>query len=159
MRGESTNLSDAAKRGFNLFMGKAKCGTCHFPPAFNGLNPPYYTTLDAEVTGALTKFDTLHPVLDDDSGVYNTIKMAPFLHAFKTLTVRNSFLTPPYFHNGSILTLPDLIEFYNRGGGAGMGLQVDNQTLSADRLHLSYSEVKDLIAFIKSLTDTGSGKP
>ncbi len=159
MRGESTNLSDAAKRGFNLFMGKAKCGTCHFPPVYNGLNPPYYTTMDAEVTGALTKFDTLHPVLDGDTGVYRIIKLEPFMHAFKTLTVRNTFLTPPYFHNGGILTLPDLIDFYNRGGGKGMGLQVDNQTLSADRLHLSYSEVKDLIAFIKSLTDTESGKP
>lgn len=153
MRNESSLLSESTKRGFNLFMGKAKCGACHFAPTFNGLNPPYYTTMDAEVLGTLKKYDTLNPVLDEDLGVYEVVQHKSFKHAFKTLTVRNSFLTPPYFHNGSALTLPDMLDFYNRGGGAGMGLDVPNQTLSSEQLHLSRQDMKDLIAFIKSLTD------
>jgi cytochrome c peroxidase len=41
--------------------------------------------------------------------------------------------------------------FYNHGGGIGMGLNVPNQTLSTDSLHLTDKEIKDIIAFMKSL--------
>jgi len=49
MRRETEVLPVAAKRGFNLFMGKAACSTCHFAPVFNGTVPPRYLESETEV--------------------------------------------------------------------------------------------------------------
>jgi len=51
------------------------------------------------------------------------------------------------------------VDFYDRGGGAGLGLDVPNQTLSADSLHLSKDEKRALISFIKALGDTAGTRP
>jgi cytochrome c peroxidase len=53
-------------------------------------------------------------------------------------------------------TLEEVVEFYNRGGGAGLGLQVPNQTLPFDHLSLTEQEKTDLVSFLKSLTDTSA---
>lgn len=74
--------------------------------------------------------------------------------SFKTVTVRNVALTKPYFHNGAFNTLEEVMDFYNEGGGEGLGLQVKNQTLASDKLNLSQTEIKQIIAFLNSLTDT-----
>lgn len=57
-------------------------------------------------------------------------------------------------HNGAFKTLAEVVEFYNQGGGAGLGLSVPNQTLPADKLELTGQEKQDLIAFLESLTDS-----
>jgi cytochrome c peroxidase len=54
-------------------------------------------------------------------------------------------------HNGVFTTLEQVIDFYNNGGGAGMGLKIDNQTLSAQPLGLSVKEKRELVAFIGCL--------
>jgi cytochrome c peroxidase len=72
-------------------------------------------------------------------------------HAFKISTVRNAALTAPYMHNGVYTTLEQVMDFYNKGGGAGLGIKLMNQTLPADKLNLSEKEISDVIAFIKSL--------
>ena len=59
---------------------------------------------------------------------------APHLHAFKTPTARNVALTAPYMHNGVFRTLEEVVDFYDRGGGAGIGIALENQTLPAERL-------------------------
>lgn len=161
MRGESDELDPAARRGFNLFMGKAKCGTCHFAPVFNGTVPPYYTETETEVLGVPATPDTLHPAMDNDPGRYNRYLDEIYRRSFKTPTVRNAELTAPYMHNGVYKTLEEVIDFYDRGGGAGMGLEVPNQTLPADRLNLTAAQKADLIAFMRSLTDTAgtTGRP
>jgi cytochrome c peroxidase len=153
-RGGSDSLDPAARRGFNLFMGKAACATCHFPPAFNGTVPPLYRETEAEVLGVPASDDTLHPRLDPDVGRYAVRPAALWKGAFKTPTVRNAALTAPYMHNGQLPTLESVMRFYNVGGGQGMGLKVPNQTLPADSLGLSPTEQRDLIAFLKSLTDS-----
>lgn len=160
MRGESDQLDPSARRGFNVFMGKGKCGTCHFAPIFNGTVPPHYIETETEVLGVPATPDTLHPVLDGDPGRYNRYLDNLYLHSFKTPTVRNIELTAPYMHNGVFKTLEEVVDFYDRGGGVGMGLDVPNQTLPADRLNLTAAEKKDLIAFMRSLTDIegASGK-
>jgi cytochrome c peroxidase len=56
-------------------------------------------------------------------------------------------------HNGAYNTLEEVMDFYNEGGGAGLGINLDNQTLAADKLNLSVDEQKAIIAFLKSLTD------
>jgi cytochrome c peroxidase len=149
MAGDRKALSTQEIKGFNLFMGKARCATCHYMPLFNGTAPPKYFLSDAEVIGvpAMAGGDRIDP----DSGWYNVVKIPAFLHAFKTPTVRNAGQTAPYMHNGVFRTLEEVMDFYNDGGGAGTGLAVPNQTLSEDSLHLSPAEIGDVIAFIKSL--------
>lgn len=158
VRGEKKRYSAAAKKGFNLFMGKAACATCHFPPAFNGLVPPFYEETESEVLGITVGMDSLNPILDADTGRQsNGIKnedRAPYYQSFKTVTVRNSELTAPYMHNGSFKTLEEVMEFYDHGGGAGLGLPVENQTLAPDRLMLTTKEKSFIISFLKTLSDT-----
>ena len=157
-RNEISDYPEEAIRGFNLFMGKAACGTCHFAPAFNGTVPPFYMDSESEVLGITMGFDTLNPQKDNDPGRMknglNREARSYFENSFKTVTVRNSELTAPYMHNGSFNTLEEVMEFYNRGGGAGLGLEIDNQTLSADPLNLSENEKSDIISFLHTLTDT-----
>jgi cytochrome c peroxidase len=153
MTGKQKEIAPEVKRGFNLFMGKAKCGTCHFAPTFYGTTPPFFMESESEVLGTLEKWDTLHPVLSADSGRYNFQKNEVYIRSLKTSTVRNIALTAPYMHNGGFPDLESVLDFYNRGGGAGMGLEVSNQTLSAEALNLSQQEISDIIAFMKSLTD------
>ncbi|WNJ18945.1 cytochrome c peroxidase [Pontibacter sp. G13] len=158
IRGESDELSQEVKRGFNLFMGKAACGTCHFAPTFNGSVPPRYLESESEVLGVPKEAGTHPTELDPDLGRYGNgfpRDQAPFFkHSFKTPTVRNIALTAPYMHNGVYETLEEVITFYNAGGGAGMGLDVPYQTLPADSLHLTDQEQADLVSFMMALTDT-----
>lgn len=158
VRGERKDLPEQVKRGFNLFMGKAACGTCHYPPTFAGLVPPLYHESESEVLGVLSGPGL--KTLDNDAGrIENGVlnESAPiYRHAFKTMTVRNAAVTSPYFHNGAYKTLDHVLDFYNDGGAAGVGLEyeVPNQTLAPDHLNLSRGERKAIIAFIHSLTDT-----
>jgi cytochrome c peroxidase len=154
MRGETAQLDPAAGRGFNLFMGKAACGTCHFAPAFNGTVPPRYLESESEVLGVPSTPDLAHPRLDDDLGRAGVIPAEAWRHSFKTPTVRNAALTAPYMHNGVFATLDEVLEFYDQGGGAGIGLAVPNQTLPDGPLELSTSEKADLVAFMHALTDS-----
>ena len=50
--------------------------------------------------------------------------------------------------------MEEVVEFYNEGGGAGLGLNVPNQTLGSDKLDLTDAEKKALVAFMKTLNDT-----
>lgn len=153
MRGDEKAISEEAKRGYNLFTGKAQCATCHFPPLFNGTIPPKYRDTESEVLGLTLGLDTLHPVLDHDPGRF-LLQPNPVLKgAFKTPGLRNLSKTKPYMHNGKFKSLEDVVEFYNRGGGAGMGLDVPNQTLPPDKLGLTPAEVRDVVAFLHSLDE------
>ncbi len=143
-------LAPDAIKGFNLFMGKAQCATCHFLPQFNGVAPPYISS-EFEVAG--TPADTGYHKLSEDKGRYTVNPVAEMLGAFRTGTVRNAAHTQPYMHNGVFTRLEQVIDFYDGGGGAGHKLNVSNQTLPADSLKLSSTEKKELIAFIRSLDE------
>lgn len=153
MQGIETTLTTKEKQGFNLFMGKAACATCHFPPVFNGLVPPKFAESEFEHLGITKTDDFDSPILDDDPGMFYPYEVEERRGFFKTSTVRNTELTAPYMHNGAYKTLDKVVEFYNNGGGAGMGLEVPYQTLPADSLGLNEKEIKAIIAFMKSLTD------
>ena len=148
-----TNKKDIdvdAKKGFNLFMSKAQCGTCHFVPQFNGVKPPYVGS-EFEVLGVPA--DTGYHSLSTDVGRFAVNAAPEMLNAFRTGTIRNAAHTKPYMHNGVFTTLEQVIDFYDAGGGAGKGLKVSNQTLRSDSLKLFPSEKKSLIQFIVSLTE------
>ncbi|MES2779634.1 MAG: cytochrome c peroxidase [Bacteroidota bacterium] len=143
-------LSPVAQKGFNVFMGKAQCATCHFVPQFNGVKPPYIGS-EFEVIGVPHSPD--YASLSEDKGRYIINPADETLHAFRTGTIRNAARTQPYMHNGVFKTLDDVITFYNQGGGAGKGLNVPNQTLPPDSLQLTETEKEYLIAFMQSLTE------
>jgi cytochrome c peroxidase len=143
-------LEPAAVAGFNIFMGKAQCATCHFAPQFNGVKPPYIGS-EFEVLG--TPQDTSYSAISPDMGRWDLNPAKETAHAFRTGTIRNASRTAPYMHNGAFRTLDELIDFYDGGGGAGRGLDVPNQTLSADSLHLTPAEKSNLKAFILSLDE------
>ena len=158
MRGDNTQLTALEKEGLNLFMGKAKCATCHFVPLFNGTVPPAFDHTEAEVIGVPASTDTIRPVVDADLGRYHTHKIGLHKHAFKTPTLRNVALTVPYMHNGVYQTLEEVVAFYNKGGGAGLGIGLPNQTLPAEPLHLTAPEQSALVAFMHTLTDTTAAR-
>ncbi|WP_191908719.1 cytochrome-c peroxidase [Larkinella humicola] len=144
-------LSAEERLGFNLFMGKAKCGTCHFLPLFNGTVPPVFTQTESEVIGVPVRPNRRQ--IDPDPGRYALFRLDPLKYSFKTPTVRNAAQTSPYMHNGAYQTLEEVLEFYNQGGGRGLGIVLENQTLPAEKLDLTTSEKSALLAFLKTLSD------
>lgn len=131
LHGEAAALSDEARRGFRLFVGKANCGVCHLAPLFTdhafhntGVSWGSPDVGRAAVTG-----------LEEDRG------------RFKTPSLRNVAETAPYMHDGSIATLEDVLEHYTGGG-------VENPFLDEEisPLDLSSNEKRALIAFLEALT-------
>ncbi len=149
MRGRQSAMDSTEINGFNLFMGKARCATCHYMPLFNGSFPPRFNKSEVEVIG-VPKSRSQNEI-DPDMGRYDIVKVESVKHAFKISTVRNAARTAPYMHNGVYTTLEQVMDFYNKGGGAGLGIKLSNQTLPADKLNLTEKEISEVIAFIKSL--------
>ena len=145
-----SELTLEAKRGFNLFMSKAQCATCHFLPLFNGVKPPFVGS-EFEVLGVPD--DTAFTKFGADSGRYLINPSFETLYAFRTGTLKNINRTAPYMHNGVFKTLREVVAFYNDGGGNGRGLNISNQTLSADKLELTEQEISDILVFLGTLNE------
>jgi cytochrome c peroxidase len=143
-------LPKDAIKGFNLFMSKGQCATCHFLPHFNGVKPPYVGS-EFEVLGVPD--DTSFSKFGSDSGRYLINPATETAFAFRTGTLKNIAKTAPYMHNGVFKTLKEVMVFYNNGGGNGRGLNISNQTLSSDKLELTDEEMKQIIAFMECLTE------
>ncbi|WP_422080358.1 cytochrome-c peroxidase [Ulvibacterium sp.] len=151
IRGEEDTFTEEEKLGFNLYMGKALCATCHFIPLTNGTVPPFFNDHEKEVIGVPET--VANQQLDDDLGFYWRFEMDLHKGMFKTPTVRNADVTAPYMHNGVYRTLEEVMDFYNEGGGGGMGFDLEYQTLPFDELNLTIEEQNAIIAFMRTLTD------
>lgn len=152
MRGNPKAITDRQKEGFNLFIGKARCASCHFIPLFNGTVPPDFNKTEQEILGIAADFH--NKKLDKDKGKGKFSSQIAFLqNSFKTPTIRNIEKTAPYMHNGGYQTLEQVMDFYNKGGGKGFGFKVDNQTLPVNELKLSNKETASIIDFMRSLND------
>lgn len=154
LKGDKKAMNKEQVNGFNLFMGKALCGTCHVAPLFNGLTPPFYDRTTTEVIGTTSNINFSKAQLDSDSGRFTSYPIEFYMRSFKTPCLRNVAQTAPYMHNGAFSNLESTLEFYNKGGGKGLGLEVPHQTLSSNPLKLEEKEVKDIITFLHSLTDS-----
>ncbi|MFY8046253.1 MAG: cytochrome-c peroxidase, partial [Chitinophagaceae bacterium] len=97
-------------------------------------------------------------IIDPDSGRYRINPISELAFAFKTPTIRNIEKTGPYMHNGVYTSLDDVVEFYHRGGGVGLGIDLPFQTLPFDSLILSKTDKKAIVAFMRSLTDETPAK-
>ena len=115
-------LTSQERHGFDLFMGKAACGTCHFAPTFGGSLPPALLESEPEVIGVPSRPLTARATIDPDSGVAGFDHVPIHLRAFKTPSLRNAAVTAPYMHNGVYRTLDQVVHFDDRGGGAGIGI-------------------------------------
>lgn len=149
LAGDKKAMTTLQKHGFNIFMGKARCGSCHFAPLFNGLTPPLFNRTEFEILGVPLYGDLQHPVADTDRGRIAVFPVTFYEGAFKTPTVRNAAATAPYMHHGNFSTLQQVIDFYNQGGVT----PVRHQTLSTDTLGLDKAEQQALISFLDALVD------
>jgi cytochrome c peroxidase len=131
--GDRSAMSAAAVRGLKLFRGKAHCTPCHSGPAFS----------DQSFHNLGVGMNKENP----DLGRHAVTKKDADRGRFKTPTLRNIALTPPYLHDGSEKTLMDVVNFYDRGGVANAHL--DPLMLP---LHLTARERQDLVAFLEALT-------
>ncbi len=128
LNGDNTALPDAARRGFVLFRGKAGCVRCHAGPTFTD-----------------SRFHNIG-LNSVDPGHFEISGKKADRNAFKTPGLRDVTRTPPYMHNGSIKTLTEVIDFYNRGGDrVGQGNELSP-------LNLSAPEKQELLMFLRSLT-------
>jgi len=146
-------LTGSEENGFNIFTGKAKCATCHFIPVYNGTVPPWFNNSESEVIGVPKNIAWNNALIDSDKGRYTLNPIEQLRFSFKTPTVRNVEKTAPYMHNGVYKTLEEVVKFYELGGGNGIGMKLEHQTLPFDHLKLTETEKQDLISFLKTLTD------
>jgi cytochrome c peroxidase len=143
-RGDDAALPTDARAGLDVFAGKARCARCHVPPLFGGSRPPDFTAPVFAILGVPTSPNG--NAVDGDLGRGDG--------AFRTPTVRNVSRTAPYFHHGRYGTLEQVVEFYDRGGGRGLGLTVPNEDPEIRPLRLSAEEKRVLLVFMReSLTD------
>jgi len=126
--GKQSALSEVEKQGLALFRGKARCTTCHVGPNFT--DEQFHNTGIAWKDGMLA---------DQGAGEGK----------FKVPTLREVARTGPYMHDGSLATLEDVIEYYDRGGNSNPGLDEDLRPL-----HLDAGEKRALAAFLRSLSGT-----
>lgn len=150
MNNKTSELDSKTIDGFNIFMSKGQCGTCHFVPIFNGVKAPFNNS-EFEVIGVPSNLTYAH--ISPDSGRYYNTPSPNNIHSFRTPTLRNIIHSKPYMHNGVFNSIDEVIEFYNSGGGIGKKLTIENQTLSSDSLHLTTNEIDNLKLFIESLNE------
>jgi cytochrome c peroxidase len=116
--------------------------------------PPEFTRSELEIIGAPRSVATSRAQIDPDSGRVGVDHAKAHEFAFRVPSLRNVALTAPYMHNGVYRTLEQVIDFYDRGGGAGIGETLPSQTLDGAPLRLTTSEKAALVAFLETLTDT-----
>jgi cytochrome c peroxidase len=135
--GDANALTDSQKRGMEIFFSNnARCDSCH--EGVNFTNGKY-----ANVGIGMDK-------PNPDLGRYIVTKMEEDRGAFKTPTLRDISRTGPYMHDGSLKTLEEVVEHYNKGG-------IKNKWLHQDvrPLNLKDQEKKDLVEFLKALDGEG----
>jgi len=167
--GDATALTAAERRGLSLFLGKGDCASCHL------VGPDHATFTDqhmhntgvgylgsmygrrgrrevavapgVSVTYDLAAVAAASAPLPNDLGRYEVTQDPADRWKYRTPSLRNVAVTAPYMHDGSLATLADVVEFYDRGGVPNDGLDPRIRPLG-----LTGRERADLVAFLESLT-------
>jgi cytochrome c peroxidase len=171
LAGDKQAISASAQRGLELFDGKARCASCHMiNPSnplgtdnrfhnigvsarhqnFEGLAQQALATLKGTQGQAGTDAVDKLALNSDFSelGRFMVTKNRGDIGAFKTEQLRNVGITAPYMHDGTLQTLWDVVDHYNKGGESNPYLDGGIEPLG-----LSEDEVNDLVAFLFTLTD------
>jgi cytochrome c peroxidase len=158
MTGDWQAMSEGALRGMALFKEKARCILCHNGPnftdsRFHNLGVPEAPLLSHPLVQASIRFDAKrmnvpeYQHVKEDWGRYLVTKEEKDKGAFRTPTLRNVTQRDPYMHNGVFQSLEEIIDFYDRGGGA-----VSEKSPLLQPLGLTAQEKRDLLAFLQALT-------
>jgi parallel beta-helix repeat protein len=140
-QGDMNALTEPEKRGLKLFRSvKTRCFECHRFPHF--ADDTFRVVGVPELEGH-----------EPDVGRAEVPGQGPQF-AFKVPTLRNVELTAPYMHNGVFATLEEVIDFYAKGGGRQFAEPVPGIDDKIGKFTLTDQEKSDLVAFLKSLTDT-----
>ncbi len=171
--GDGKALSAAQKRGFDLFVNKGRCVSCHVVEQtsalftdnrFHNVGVGINDVQDQVPELAMAFISTRATMAQVDEKVLSDKRTSELgrlavtrgfddIGAFKTPTLRNVALTAPYMHDGSLKTLKDVVVHYNNGGVTKKGQKVNDFLSGGIRpLELTDREVDDLVAFMESLT-------
>lgn len=162
MNGDKAALSDGAKRGLELFNGKAGCLQCHngslgTDQKLHALGLPENEVFKTEPLNQIThRWEQYQKGVDEktyrsaaqDMGYYYVTKNPKDIGKFRTPPLRELKYTAPYMHNGIFYTLDEVVDFYNVGGGT----TGPNKSPLIKALGLNDKEKKDLVAFLESLS-------
>lgn len=159
LAGDQTALSEPARRGLDLFNGKAGCIACHngalaSDQQFYNIGVPTAPEFaDDELFQITQRWELYQKGMSEedyrtgggDYGLYHVTKRPEDKGKFRTPSLREVRWTEPYMHNGVLATLADVVAFYDVGGGEG-------QTAGLKPLALSEGERADLVAFLEALS-------
>lgn len=170
---EENAISEDAKRGFDVFLNKGRCVSCHtieqdhalftdnryhnIGVGINRIQQEVSTFAPAFIRSKTTTEEVDEAVLTDpkasELGRFAVTTSMDELGAFKTSTLRNIAVTAPFMHDGSLATLRDVIEHYNNGGLTNPDDPVNDFLSGGIRpLNLTEQEKSDLVAFLETLT-------
>jgi cytochrome c peroxidase len=165
---DANALTATERRGYDLFRGKARCVACHtigeghalftdnaFHNTGAGVASAVRSALQVDVQLApdmkthvpVALLDALFGAPAKDEGRFEVTGLKNDRFAYRTPTLRNVELTAPYMHDGSLATLREVVDFFDRGGRPNPDLDE-----LIEPLHLTESEKDDLVGFLRSLT-------
>jgi cytochrome c peroxidase len=168
LKGDRNAISADAEKGWTLFNGKARCVTCHPINTGNPLGTDNkfhnvgvsartqdFDSLAKKALAALTE-DSSEAKLDElalstelgELGRFMVTNNRPEIGSFRTPMLLNIGITPPYMHDGSLPTLWDVIDHYNKGGEANAFLDG-----AIEPLALEEEEINQIVALLFSMTD------
>lgn len=170
--GDAAAVSNEVKAGFKIFTGKGQCFACHTVSkeaalftdlGFHNTGAAQLQlipekTVDVDLGGGLiahmprAQVDEILTLPGKDLGRYEVTLDPTDLWRYKTPSLRNVALTAPYMHNGALLTLEEVIAYYDRGGTGAEG-----QDPRIAPLYLSQEEKQALLVFLRSLTGDNVG--
>ena len=171
--GDKTAMSEAAVRGFKVFLEDGRCVSCHtieqdhalftdnrFHNVGVGINriqdkvptiAPKF--LEAKAKGLDVDKTVLSDPASSELGRFAVTDGLDEMGAFKTPTLRNVAVTAPFMHDGSLATLRDVVVHYNNGGVTTKGERVNDFLSGGIReLNLTEEQISDLVAFMEALT-------
>lgn len=134
LRGDREALKGPAKRGMELFFGRARCSVCHAGPQLTD--------------NQFHNLGTADPELPDDPGRRGVTGRREDQGAFRTPQLREIGRTAPYMHNGRFRSLLEVVTHYNFGGVSDQANPHRDKNLEV--LYLTEDEVADLVAFLET---------
>lgn len=143
--GDADALDPAQKRGLELFHGEAGCAECHSGPMLSDFR---FHVAGAEQQGPGFRFTPR-----EDLGRWFVTELERDRWAFRTPSLRNVAVTPPYTHAGAYDSLRSAVELFLRGGGDEASVPDGRIAPELESVELSERELSDLLAFLESLTD------
>ncbi|MFQ5652562.1 MAG: cytochrome-c peroxidase [bacterium] len=169
MQGDKSALSEDAIKGMELFKGKAGCLQCHNGPLLTDQkyynlgvpeNPVFEEDALKQITFRFEQYakgvsEEIYHKTKTDLGLYYRSKRNQDMGKFRTPSLRYLVYTPPYMHNGTMWSLEEVIDFYNKGGGEDQIEKTLGHRTKTDLvkpLGLTDEEKAQLVAFLESLS-------